>query len=134
MEGLHPLRDSEEVAGIVFLCPHLRQSQPLNRHINRFPLERALVLCRGSVSTVYRIYGYSVRVTATCPESFRVSDYVYHLQSYLLPRGPEQFTQRGRSAAGGRRSEVVGRPLRAVGTTWRSWSWSGTGWTRWWRR
>lgn len=44
VEGLHPLRDSEEVAGIAFFASTLRQSQPLNWYINYFSLKRALVL------------------------------------------------------------------------------------------
>lgn len=71
-----------------------------------------------------------MRVTTTCRDSFGSVTTFTISQSHLLPRGPEQFTQRGRLRAGGRRSEVVGRALRALGTTWRSWSWSGTGWTR----
>lgn len=42
-------------------------------------------------------------------DSFGVSDYVYHLQSYLLPR-PEQFTQRTLPGRAGGVRGVVGRP------------------------
>ena len=115
-----------------FLHPCLRQSQPLN-------WEHKLLFSDESPCAPVGFCAHYIQNLWLFRESYNHlsgslggSDYIYHLQGYLLPRGPE-FTQRGRSVAGGQRSEVVGRPLREVGTTWRSWSWSGIGWTRWWR-
>ena len=85
------------------------------------------------VHTTYKTYGYFVRVTTTCREASGAVTTFTTCRAICYLEGQSSHNVAAQRRAGGRRSEVVGRPLRAVGTTWRSWSWSGTGWMRWWR-
>lgn len=80
------------------------------------------------------------------------NDYVYHLESlcYLegernlhnaargsWPAGRQVGRRAGRQSAAGCPAGAAvpsDRWAQASGTTWKSWSWSETGWRRWWRR